>query len=1224
MLLGSAWDNAQVQFLGKSLDGHAIEALVVGDLPEKDLGEQDRPLCVFVVGGMHPTEAIASQAALAVVRDLLRDESNGLLKSLRLVVLPSLNPDQQIDLQLPAKTEVRIRLESQIPVDGYRYSPLGLDLNHDYLKLESPEIRSFVSAMDRFQADVVIDLQAGTSVQHGYNLTYDISHHPAKDTRLDRYLRGQLLPEVTGRLTRLNLPVFYTGQFDQARTRWLSLDQSSGSLSQYLTLRGRLGIVCQANPQVSAESRFVATTAFLRETLRRLALDKDHLRPLLVAAQNGSKPGESISLTGMREKAEDVVRVLPSIDKPDAKVFSESKSDGQSDQRPGVVSVQETSVELWNQTSVKSSVALPMAYAIPLRHSWLVSRLESHGIPVAQLKNFAEVQAEVAIVQELKSQPIELGRTRRRLIVQWQKSVETIAAGTFVLQTSGPWGRLIAQLLEPESDECLASWGYLDPYLKKGERYPVVRLNQIPDSVRPFGKIPSSEELSLQNIFEPESALKIAGQHSLSSVAWIESDSDDEYVVERDKRWLAISASSGHVRELVEIKQLVDRLVQIDPTAEEKAWSAVRRTKFWLNSHRYVPLLLLDRLYVYDRTSKQLHDQGAWKSGQDENMLLVSPSPVSDQVALVRDNDLWLLDCNSKQIKRLTHDGSKVRLNGILDWVYQEELYGRGNFTGHWWSPDGRYLAYLQIDQSQVPEYLIVDSAGVSQSIERTRYPKAGQPMASVAVRVIDIAAGNERQIDLGDWTAEDRLIGRVSWSPKNQLVLQVLNRVQNRQELLLIDPEMGRKQSLLKEQTDGFLEIRGTPEFLSNGDFLWLSDLHDGRTHLYRIVPGSGHRQVLTSGPWDVSRILGVSSDESNVYLSGHPGSSVETHLLKLSLSTGQLQRLSKGGGTHDVQFSPAGTYYTDLASDLGNPPKISLYRADGGLVRTVSATANDRHNYLKLQPSRVIDIRARDGLSLPALLMLPDQYDRDRDPALSTTLHQPETVAAKLPVLIHVYGGPQTPLVLDRWQERSYLWHQWLCSQGYAVLLCENRSSHGRGVADTWRVRGNLGAVELQDLEDVVDWVTEQPWADSDRIGLWGWSYGGYLTAYAMTHCNRFKAGIAGAPVTDWRNYDAIYTERYMGLPESNQKGYVSSSVVEAAEQLHGRLMLIHGQRDDNVHLSNTLQLANQLQNAGKQFDLMIYPKERHAVVDPKKRYQMHQMMSEFLDRHLKGSGR
>jgi dipeptidyl-peptidase-4 len=270
------------------------------------------------------------------------------------------------------------------------------------------------------------------------------------------------------------------------------------------------------------------------------------------------------------------------------------------------------------------------------------------------------------------------------------------------------------------------------------------------------------------------------------------------------------------------------------------------------------------------------------------------------------------------------------------------------------------------------------------------------------------------------------------------------------------------------------------------------------------------------------------------------------------------------------------------------------------------------------------VIDIRARDGLSLPALLMLPDQYDRDRDPALSTTLHQPETVAAKLPVLIHVYGGPQTPLVLDRWQERSYLWHQWLCSQGYAVLLCENRSSHGRGVADTWRVRGNLGAVELQDLEDVVDWVTEQPWADSDRIGLWGWSYGGYLTAYAMTHCNRFKAGIAGAPVTDWRNYDAIYTERYMGLPESNQKGYVSSSVVEAAEQLHGRLMLIHGQRDDNVHLSNTLQLANQLQNAGKQFDLMIYPKERHAVVDPKKRYQMHQMMSEFLDRHLKGSGR
>ncbi|HAC89120.1 MAG TPA: hypothetical protein DCF63_00590 [Planctomycetaceae bacterium] len=462
--------------------------------------------------------------------------------------------------------------------------------------------------MDRFRADVVIDLQAGTGVQHGYYLTYDISHHPAKDIRLDQYLRGQLLPEVTGRLARLNLPVFYTGQFDQvdqARIRWLSVDQRPGSLSQYLTLRGRIGIVCQANPQASAESRFVATTAFLRETFRRLALDKDHLRPLLVAAQNGSKPGESIPLTGMREKAEDVVRVLATIDTPDAKVVSESKSNGQSDQRSDVATVQELRVQLWNQTSIKSSVVLPVAYAIPLRESWLVSRLESHGVPVKQLKNSTAVQAETAIVQELKSLPIELGRTGRNLIVQWQKSVETLAAGTFLLQTSGPWGRLIAQLLEPESDECLASWGYFDPYLKQGERYPVVRLNQMPDSVRPVGKVPSGEELSLQNIFEPESALKIAGQHSLNAVAWIESSSDDEYAVERDKRWVAISARSGQVRELVEMKQLVDRLMKIDPTAEEKAWSAVRRTKFWLNSHRYVPLLLLDRLYVYDRTSNQ-------------------------------------------------------------------------------------------------------------------------------------------------------------------------------------------------------------------------------------------------------------------------------------------------------------------------------------------------------------------------------------------------------------------------------------------------------------------------------------------------------------------------------------------------------------------------------------------------------------------------------------------
>jgi len=229
-------------------------------------------------------------------------------------------------------------------------------------------------------------------------------------------------------------------------------------------------------------------------------------------------------------------------------------------------------------------------------------------------------------------------------------------------------------------------------------------------------------------------------------------------------------------------------------------------------------------------------------------------------------------------------------------------------------------------------------------------------------------------------------------------------------------------------------------------------------------------------------------------------------------------------------------------------------------------------------------------------------------------------QSATKKLPVVFHVYGGPQAPTVKNAWAGASYWWHQMLCQQGFAVVLCDNRSARGRGIKDTWTIRGDLGRIELRDLEDAVKWVSAQPWADGERIGLWGWSYGGYFTSYALTHSKLFRAGIAGAPVTDWRNYDAIYTERYMDLPKDNYEGYKSSSVVEAAGDLSGRLLLIHGERDDNVHMSNTLQFADALQNAGKQFDLMVYPKNRHGIVDPQQRAHMQRLMTDFFIRNLK----
>ena len=252
-----------------------------------------------------------------------------------------------------------------------------------------------------------------------------------------------------------------------------------------------------------------------------------------------------------------------------------------------------------------------------------------------------------------------------------------------------------------------------------------------------------------------------------------------------------------------------------------------------------------------------------------------------------------------------------------------------------------------------------------------------------------------------------------------------------------------------------------------------------------------------------------------------------------------------------------------------------------------------------VRIREPESLQVSARDGHLLDAQLIKPYDFDPNR----------------KYPVLVHVYSGPQAPTVRNSWSGTTYLWHQMLAQQGYVIWLCDNRSATQGSAADAWPIHRNLGENELRDIEDGLDWLTQQPWIDGDRIGIWGWSYGGYMSAYALTHSKRFRLGIAGAPVTDWRNYDTIYTERYMGLPQTNPEGYRSSSVNEAAADLHGHLLLIHGSMDDNVHLTNTLQLVFELQKHNKSFDLMIYPKSRHGVSEPRLNRHLRALMTRTI---------
>ncbi len=649
------------------------------------------------------------------------------------------------------------------------------------------------------------------------------------------------------------------------------------------------------------------------------------------------------------------------------------------------------------------------------------------------------------------------------------------------------------------------------------------------------------------------------------------------------------------------MKQLIDAYSSLDRV--KNARGALERVDpgILVGEKNTALLSAANDLYYFDGATRKARP--LTNSPEEEELSELSPNGA--YAGFVKKNDLYVIDCQTGEERRLTKDGSPELLNGKLDWVYQEEVYGRDKFRAFWFSPDSQRIAFLQLDESPVPHYEVSDSISYRQTLEDTRYPKAGEPLPIARVWIVDIASGQLREVDLSQHPAEDRLVVRFTWSPTNELWLQIQNRIQTEQTVLKVDPATGKTTRMLFEKSRGWIEVLGQPKFLPDGDFLWLSDLPDGRRHVHRFDVESRQLKALTRGDWDVADIVGVTADGKTAYVTGTISSPIETHLIRVDTSTGQTDRVTEEAGMHNIRMSEDCQYYLDTWSNAKEPPRTMLKSVDGKVRRAMSAPVSDRYRTLRMANSQLTTIKASDGLDLQTVIMLPPDWS---------------AAQGKLPVLLHVYAGPQAPTVQNGWAGSNFWWHQHLCNQGFAVVLCDNRSSRGRGIADTWSIHRDMGRVELKDIEDAVKWISNQPWGDKDRIGIWGWSYGGYMTGYALTHSQLFKAGISGAPVTDWRNYDAIYTERYMDLPQSNKAGYESSSVVEAAANLHGRLLLIHGERDDNVHMSNSLQLAYALQKAGKTFDLMIYPKNRHGVTDPAQRLHLYRTMTEFLNRHLK----
>jgi dipeptidyl-peptidase-4 len=709
------------------------------------------------------------------------------------------------------------------------------------------------------------------------------------------------------------------------------------------------------------------------------------------------------------------------------------------------------------------------------------------------------------------------------------------------------------------------------------------------------------QSLTLDDIYHPERKVDFSGSPP-TGLVWID---DAHYLWARPKtgeeaEMLRVEALTGRATPLFDVARVEKTLGTLDGVTPEDAKRAARQKSQTFNESRTALVLDLGGdLYHYDLDGHQVR-RLTRAAGREEE---ASVSPDGVHVAFVRANDLFVVEVATGTERRLTTDGSANVLNGKLDWVYQEEVYGRGKFRAHWWSPDSRRLAFLRLDETSVPRYTVVNDVPRHPDVEVYPYPKAGDPNPKVSLGVVPVAGGGAVWADTRAYGPEI-LIVDVSWTPDSALVVfQVQDREQTWLDLNVGDATTGLARKLLRETTKAWVEPHGSPRWLPDGGFLWLSE-RSGFKHLYRYGrDGTGGRSV-TSGNWEIREMYGVDR-QGWAYFSAIQRSPIAPDIYRVNVDGTGFQRISQERGTHKAVFNPSFTLYIDTWSNVTTPEKVRLHRGDGAVAREIDDNPVPALSRYRLARPEFVQVPTRDGFLMEAMLLKPADFDPSR----------------KYPVYQHTYGGPHAPQVKDAWGGTGYMFHQLLAQRGIVVWICDNRSASGKGAQSAWPAYKRMGELELEDVEDGVDWLARQGFVDTSRVGINGWSYGGLMVAYALTHSDRFAMGISGAPVVDWRNYDTIYTERHMQTPQNNPDGYRRTSSLLAADRLRGRLLLMHGSIDDNVHLQNTLQFAHELQKAGKPFELMLYPKSRHGISDPHQVAHLRATMLRFIEETLLG---
>jgi len=716
----------------------------------------------------------------------------------------------------------------------------------------------------------------------------------------------------------------------------------------------------------------------------------------------------------------------------------------------------------------------------------------------------------------------------------------------------------------------------------------------------------ANDRLSLDWIFSDEG--KSAA--SVPDYVWLDTGLAlvyDKHPPKAERTLESFDPSTGERKKLVDPAQAIQTLNELaepEEPLEELGWPDAVDPQ-----GRHAVYAKEGNIYLLDLKSGEVFAAAATDASEKSARF----SPDGTKLVFVRDNDLYLFDLAKREERRLTSDGSDTLLNGTLSWVYWEEIFGRADLA-YWWSPGSDAIAYLQTDESGVSQMSYVDFEPQVPKVIHQRYPKTGTANPRVRAGVLDLESGKTTWIDLGVYPYEYLL--RVTWLPDGKrLALQTLDRPQQTLDLFLANATDGSVRHLLRETDEGWINAHDDLCFLEQQDrFLWVSE-RDGYAHLYlydldgklvnRVTRGAWAIRASARVFWHRKAVAHIDEDNGWVYFTALEKSSIEKQLYRVRLDGSGMERLTDEDGTHRIAFRPDGQYYLDELSAIDRMPSLTLRRPDGDGSRVVAAERPELVERFDLLPRELFSIPTADGFPMPAMMLKP----RDFDPA------------RRYPVVIYVYGGPSAPSVSHAWsgRPRAYF-EQMLADRGILSLTVDNRSA--TAISKTLEnsiLEDGYGATELADLLDAVKWLKAQPYVDGDRVGIWGWSGGGSFTLLALTGSQEFKAGIAVAAVTDWRYYDTRWAEAFMKRPQDNPEGYERTSLAARAKELSGRLMLVHGTYDDNVHPQNAWRFADELIEAGITFDMMIYPMRKHGIRDDEAQQHLYKTMLEFWERNL-----